>query len=72
MTDRAGALLAFLPHTEALSDVRNVLADGGYTGEPFADHVKDLLGATVEIAKRGELRKFAVILERWVVERSFA
>lgn len=72
VTDRAGALLAFSQHTEALSDVCNVLADGGYTGEPFADHVKDVLGAAVEIAKRSERHKFAVIPQRWVVERSFA
>ena len=72
MTDRAGALLAFSQHTETLSDVLNVLADGGYTGEPFADGVKELLGATVEIAKRNELHTFAVIPKRWVVERSFA
>ena len=72
VTDRAGALLAFSHHTEALSEVHNVLADGGYTGEPFADRVKELLGASVEIAKRSELHKFAVIPKRWVVERSFA
>jgi transposase len=27
---------------------------------------------TVQIAKRSELRRFAVIPQRWVVERSFA
>ena len=31
-----------------------------------------MLGATVQIAKRSELHKFAVIPKRWVVERSFA
>lgn len=49
-----------------------VLADGGYTGEPFATATLQLLGATVEIAKRSELHTFAVIPRRWVVERSFA
>jgi transposase len=48
------------------------MVDGAYTGEPFANSVKDLLGATVEVAKRSELHKFAVIPKRWVVERSFA
>ena len=72
VTDRAGALLAFSQHTETLSDALNVLADGGDTGEPFADGVKELLGATVESAKRSELHQFAVIPKRWVVERSFA
>ena len=45
---------------------------GGYSGEPFADGVKQLLNASVEIAKRNELHTFAVMPKRWVVERSFA
>jgi transposase len=72
VTDRTGALEAFALHKESLGDVENVLADGSYTGEPFAAGVKELLGATVEIAKRSELHKFAVIPRRWVVERSCA
>jgi transposase len=31
-----------------------------------------ILGAKVEVVKRNELHKFAVIPKRWVVERSFA
>ena len=27
-----------------------MLADGGYTGQPFADAVQSVLGATVEVA----------------------
>lgn len=72
VTDRAGALLAFSGNKEALSAVKNVLADSAYTGEPFATGVQEMLGATVEIAKRNELHKFVVIPKRWVVERSFA
>ena len=71
ITDRAGALEAFLLHKTSLSNVKNVLADGGYTGENFASSVQEILGAKVEIAKRNELNKFAVIPKRWVVERSF-
>jgi transposase len=56
---------------ENLSDVENFLVDGGYTGERFAEKIKSILGATVEVAKRSELHKFAVIPKRWVVERSF-
>ena len=55
-----------------LTRVIKVLADGGYTGEPFAASVLSAIGASVEIAKRNELHKFAVIPKRWVVERSFA
>ena len=55
-----------------LSRVKNSLVDGGYSGEPFAEAIKELLGATVEVVKRSELHKFAVIPKRWVVERSFS
>lgn len=72
VTDRTGALEAFAMHKKTLSRVVNVLADGGYTGQPFAEGVRELLGASVEIAKRNELHTFAVIPQRWVVERSFA
>jgi transposase len=71
ITDRAGALEAFALHKTYLSNVKNVLADGGYTGENFANSVQKILGCTVEIAKRNELHKFEVIPKRWVVERSF-
>ncbi len=45
--------------------------DGGYSGENFANAVKDLIGAQVEVAKRNALNKFAVMPKRWIVERSF-
>ena len=34
--------------------------------------VQELIGAEVEIAKRNELHRFAVLPKRWVVERSFS
>ena len=34
--------------------------------------VSELLGAHVEIAKRSALHTFAVMPQRWIVERSFA
>ena len=52
VTDRGGALMAWRFHKTALSEVNNVLTDGGYTGQPFADAVHDTLGATVEVVKR--------------------
>lgn len=72
VTDRKGALQAFQRYKEPLAHVENVLADGGYTGTAFATGVKEIIDATVEIAKRNELKSFAVIPKRWVVERSFA
>ena len=47
------------------------LADGGYSGERFANQVKDICGAQVEAVKRSELHKFVVLPRRWVVERLF-
>ncbi len=72
VTDRAGALTMFAWHQADLGRVQKVLVDGGYTGEPFADGVKELVGASVEVVQRHELHTFAVLPKRWVVERSFA
>lgn len=72
VTDRKGALEAMDRCAANLQQVQSVLVDGGYTGQPFAQAVKDRLGATVQVAKRNELHTFAVIPQRWVVERSFA
>jgi transposase len=44
----------------------------GNTGEKFCNSVEEILGCSVEIAKRNELHTFKVIPKRWVVERSFA
>ena len=72
VTDRSGALTMFTLHQSQLCQVEKVLVDGNYTGESFADAVKAILGSTVEVAKRHELHTFAVIPQRWVVERSFS
>ena len=52
--------------------VQKVLADGGYTGKAFASSVQESIGAEVEIAKRNELHRFAVLPKRWVIEHSFS
>jgi transposase len=72
VTDRDGALMALTSAKHHLSKVSNVLVDGGYSGERFAQAVKDLISADVQVAKRNELHSFAVMPQRWVVERSFA
>jgi transposase len=72
VTDRKGALLALGRCAADLQAVQSILADGGYVGRPFAHAVEELLGAQVHIAKRSELHTFAVMPQRWVVERSFA
>jgi transposase len=71
ITDRDGAVMMFTQEKAKLTQVSNVLVDGGYTGERFSNEVLDILGASVEVARRSDLHTFAVIPKRWVVERSF-
>ena len=57
---------------EPLAKVKKVFVNGGYSGEAFANQVKEVLQeAEVEVVKRSELHQFKVISKRWVVERSF-
>jgi transposase len=74
VTDRKGALQALKRCTPGLNRVQSLLCDSGYTGEPFAQEVRETLGehVTVQIAKRSELHTFKVMPKRWIVERSFA
>ena len=72
VTDREGAIDMISGAKENLKDVKNVLVDGGYSGEKFSLEINEMIGATVEVAKRSELHQFVVIPRRWVVERSFA
>ena len=73
VTDREGALFALSCRAEYLTEVRTVLVDGGYTGQPFAEGVgKIIAGAEVTVVKRHERQTFAVLPKRWIVERSFA
>ena len=73
-SDRAGAIEMFeyyASFTRRLLCVEKILVDGGYTGKAFADAIKLITGAEVEVAKRNELHKFVIIPKRWVVERTF-
>jgi transposase len=72
VTDRDGALEMLKMYAPKLSNILKILCDGGYTGDKFANAVMALLNAVVEVAKRNELHKFAVIPKRWIVERSLA
>ena len=57
VTDRKGALQAIGRCKAGLGRVQSVLTDSGYTGEPFAQGVREALGehVTVQVAKRSEL-----------------
>ena len=70
--DRNGAIEMITNKQKHLLKVKNILADGGYNGEKFANEIKKIIGAKVEIAKRNELHKFVVLPKRWIVERSFS
>lgn len=75
VTDRNGAIdmiSYYHNNTNNLSRMKKVLADSAYSGKKFADQIKNISSADVEVGKRNELHKFAVIPKRWVVERSFA
>jgi len=71
VTDREGAITMIGYEGPNLSKCQKALVDGGYTGENFASRIKELIGAEVEVVKRNELHKFAVLPKRWIVERSF-
>ncbi len=74
VTDRNGAIDMvdyYCDVTDNLSLLKKILVDGGYTGENFADEIKRISGAEVEVVKRNELHTFSVIPKRWIVERSF-
>jgi transposase len=72
VTDRDGARIMIGYAYPNLSRVQKVLVDGSYTGDDFAEDVKWLIGAQVEVVKRNDLHKFEVLPKRWIVERSFA
>jgi transposase len=71
VTGRQGAAGMMRQNPENLSDVQKFIAGGGYSGEPFAQAVKDLCGAEVEVVKRNEQHEFAVLPKRWVAGKSF-
>ncbi|KFA39024.1 transposase, partial [Xanthomonas vasicola pv. musacearum NCPPB 4384] len=74
VTDRKGALEALDRCQSGLGRVKSLRGDSGYSGDPFAKGVQDILGkrVTVQIAKRSELHTFKVLPKHWIVERSFA
>jgi len=74
ITDRDGAVAMVKHSKNSLSKVKNILVDGGYTGDKFAQEIKVALNknTAVEVVKRNELHTFVVLPKRWVVERSFS
>mgnify|MGYP002627353840 FL=1 len=74
VTDRDGAIdlvSYYRDMTDNLNSIQKVLVDGGYTGDSFANRIRELSEAEVEVVKRNELHKFVILPKRWIVERSF-
>ena len=74
VTDRDGAarmISRYCDATDYLDLLQKIMVDGGYTGEKFAEAVKSVSGAEVEVVKRNELHTFKVLPKRWIVERTF-
>jgi transposase len=70
-SDKAGAKEMLSLNFSNLLGIKKIMVDGGYSGTSFADFVKTVYGAEVEIVKRNELHKFEVLPKRWIIERSF-
>jgi len=72
--DREGAkaVIEKLPE-QTIAAIQHMWADGGYSGEPFAQWIRNRLNATLEIAMRPpNAQGFVVVPVRWVVERTLA
>ena len=52
ITDRQGAIAMLKKQKENLSQVINILVDGGYRGESFAGSVKTIIHSAVEVVKK--------------------
>ena len=67
VTERDGAIRMisrYCDATDYLNLLKKVMTDVGYTGEKFAEAVKSVCGAEVEVVKRNELHIFKVLPKR--------
>ncbi|MDR0691037.1 MAG: transposase [Streptococcaceae bacterium] len=52
ISDKAGAIEMFDHDQAFLPNVKNILCDGSYIGQPFAGKIRNILDCPVEIVKR--------------------
>ncbi|ABC29177.1 Transposase and inactivated derivatives [Hahella chejuensis KCTC 2396] len=69
VTDRKGVLQALERCKPVLNRVQSLLCDSGYTGEPFAQGVRDILGEHAQaLDRRAQLclprQKSAAVVEK--------
>jgi hypothetical protein len=69
VTDRQGAVEMIGQNVKNLSEVKKFSAGGGYSGESFAQTVKNLCAAEAGVVKRYELHAFAAPPKWWVIDR---
>lgn len=70
--DRDGAKLVLMKLIGSFPRLKLIWADGGYAGK-LIQWVNDFGGWILEIVKRNDdVKGFAVLPRRWVVERTFA
>ena len=72
VSERNGAAALLALNSEQFRLVKRVMADGGYTGNNFAQSVRVMINAEVIVAKQSDLRHGQVTPQRWVVEQSFS
>ena len=71
-SERLGAIVIFHESKEKLTQLEVVWVDQGYSGDNFAQAVKQICGeeVQVEVIKR-KSKEFEVLPKRWIVERTF-
>ncbi len=71
-SERLGAIVVFHESTEKLTQLEVVWVDQGYSGDNFAQAVKQICGeeVRVEVIQR-QSKEFEVLPKRWIVERTF-
>jgi transposase len=71
VSDKADAKLLIIRLYDAITTVKLMWADSGYTGAPFARWAKTIAAITVEVVQRTSPHAFQIVRRRWVVERTF-
>jgi transposase len=69
--DGEAAKELFKKYSSDLSDIVNVLGDGGYNSTPLETVIEQTIGATLEITKRSNPHQFEVNIKRVRVEKAF-
>ena len=73
LQDRAGGVLLMSSLFGAFPFLLKLYADSGYQGPTFQEGVSRACAqVNVEIVKRSDIGKFAVLPKRWIVERTIA